>query len=69
MYWFRESSFAILVWLVVALFWGTGGWLAVASTFKLEKGENLFLGFGVGLVGYLWFVNVLGRWTGPDVAF
>ncbi|GAB4581847.1 MAG: hypothetical protein Fur0022_45980 [Anaerolineales bacterium] len=70
MYWFRtDSPLSILIWLTVAVFWGTGGWLAVASTFKLKMGENLFLGFGIGLSGYLSFANVLGHWFPPDVTF
>ncbi len=70
MYWFRtDSPLSILLWLAVAFLWGAGGWLTVASAFKLEKGENLFLGFGAGMVGYLWFINVVGRWVNPDLAY
>jgi hypothetical protein len=70
MYWFRtDSPLSFLLWLVVAVFWGTGGWLAVAATFKLEKGEHLFLGVGVGLVGYLWVANLVGHWTNAEGTF
>ncbi len=70
MYWFRaESPFQIILWLVIAILWGGGGWLIAASTFKLEKGEHLFIGFGLGLVGYLWFANLLGHWLAPEITF
>ena len=69
MYWFRTEFFNIFLWLAVASLWAVGGWLATVSVFKLEKGHYLFVGFGLGLAAYLWLVNLLGRWLGPDVTF
>lgn len=69
MYWFRTSPLSFLLWLGVAMFWGTGGWLMIASTFKLEKGENLYLGLGVGMAGYLWMANLLGHWASAKMTF
>ncbi len=70
MYWFlADSRLQILLWLAVALLWGSGGWLMAASVFRLEKGENLFIGFGLGLGAYLWTANLLGHWLNPDLTF
>ncbi|MFQ5616027.1 MAG: hypothetical protein ACE5GO_06170, partial [Anaerolineales bacterium] len=55
--------------LAVALVWWAGGWLIATHAFRLEKRERPLVGFGVGMTGYLWFANVLGRWLPPSAAF
>lgn len=70
MYWFRaESPLIILAWLVVTTLWCLGGWLLASHAFRLESRERLLIGFGLGLVVYLWLVNLLGRVLHPTVTF
>jgi hypothetical protein len=70
MYWFRaDNPFIFILWLAVAAVWGVGGWLLATHAFHLEARERLVAGFGLGLVGYLWFANLLGRWLPPGLTF
>ena len=62
MYWFREGTIINgLPWLLVSITWLVGGWLLATHAFRLERRERLIVGMGLGLVPYLWFVNVLGH--------
>jgi hypothetical protein len=70
MYWFRaDNPLIFALWLVVAAVWGVGGWLLATHAFRLEARERLVAGFGLGLIGYLWFANLLGRWLPPLLTF
>ena len=70
MYWFRNGNpLALIPWLFVFLLWWLGGWLVASHLFRLERHERLGIGFGLGLVGYLWFANLLGHWFAPEIAF
>src|SRR3989337_336303 len=70
MYWFRvDNPWVFGVWLAVTAIRGIGGWLLATHAFRLERGERLIIGFGLGLVCYLWFVNLIGRWLTPDWTF
>jgi len=70
MYWFRDGNpIGILPWAVTALLWIIGGWLIATHAFQAEKKERFILGIGVGLVCYLWLVNLVGRWLEPGLAF
>jgi hypothetical protein len=70
MYWFRaDNPLVFLLWLAVAAVWAVGGWLLATHAFRLETRERLIAGFGLGLVCYLWFANLLGRWLSPTVTF
>ncbi|HEX9617688.1 MAG TPA: hypothetical protein VGA03_09730 [Anaerolineales bacterium] len=70
MYWFRaDNPLIFLLWLAVAAVWGVGGWLLAAHAFRLEARERLVVGFGLGLVSYLWLANLLGRWLPPAATF
>lgn len=70
MYWFRvDNPLVILVWLVVTGIWCLGGWLLARHAFRLMSGERLLVGFGLGLVVYLWIVNLLGRVVSPTLSF
>ncbi|HJW89450.1 MAG TPA: hypothetical protein VJ436_02290 [Anaerolineales bacterium] len=70
MYWLRvENPLIFLLWLAVAVFWAGGGWLLATHAFRLERGERLIVGFGLGLASYLWFANLLGRFFLPTVTF
>lgn len=61
MYWFRNgSAISLIPWLLTVSIWWGGGWLLVTHLFKLEKRERLLAGFGVGMLLYMWLVNVLG---------
>ena len=70
MYWFRNGNPLVLIpWLLVCILWWLGGWLVASHLFRLERHERLGIGFGLGLVGYLWFANLLGHWLTPEIAF
>ena len=70
MYWFRvENPLIFLQWLAVAAIWTLGGWLLASHAFRLQSRERLLLGFGLGLSGYLWLVNLLGHWLPPTITF
>jgi hypothetical protein len=70
MYWFRNGNPLVLIpWLLVCLLWWLGGWMVASHLFRLERHERLGIGFGLGLVGYLWFANLLGHWFTPEIAF
>jgi len=70
MYWFRtETPWMALAWLAAALLWSIGGWLIATHAFSLAARERLILGIGLGLGLYLWFVNALGHWSTPGLAF
>ena len=70
MYWFRESNiFGFIPWLLAALVWTAGGWLIATHAFNLEKKQRILVGFGIGLVIYLWLVNLLGGWFDLKIAY
>ncbi|KAA3646299.1 MAG: hypothetical protein DWQ07_08755 [Chloroflexi bacterium] len=70
MYWFRDTNFlALLPWLTITLVWWLGGWLLATHAFTLKRRERLLAGFGLGLLLYAWFVNILGRWLSADLAY
>jgi hypothetical protein len=70
MYWFRESNiFGFIPWLLAALVFTIGGWLIATHAFNLEKKQRLLIGFGLGLVIYLWLVNLMGGWFDLKIAY
>jgi hypothetical protein len=70
MYWFRDGTALSLVpWVAISIIWLLGGWLLATHAFHLERRERLIVGFGLGLVPYLWFVNLLGHWVPSLTAF
>ncbi len=70
MYWLRESTYlGVLLWVACTLMWSIGGNWLVASIFSLHKHEIPILGFGSGLVLYLWLANILGHFLPISLAF
>jgi len=69
MYWFRQNPIEFLPWLLIAALWIIGGWLLVTHAFRLDKRERLISGVGLGLMAYLWTVNVLVHWLPANYAF
>lgn len=69
MYWFRQNPIEFLPWLLIAALWITGGWLLVTHAFRLDKRERVISGIGLGLITYLWTVNILGHWLPAQYAF
>lgn len=70
MYWFRSGNpSGILLWGLAAVFWILGGWLIATHAFRVEKKERVILGFGLGLIMYLWLINLMGRWLNATAAF
>lgn len=66
MYWFRtENPLDFIFWLSVVVIWAVGGWLLATHAFRLKSQERIIVGFGLGLVSYLWFINIFGRWISP----
>jgi hypothetical protein len=58
-----------LIWSLTVLVWWAGGWLIATHAFQLEKRARLITGLAVGLICYLWIINILGRWVAPEVTF
>jgi hypothetical protein len=70
MYWFRDGSpLSFIPWLAVSAIWLLGGWLIATHAFRLERRERLIVGIGLGLIPYLWFINVLSYWVPAGLAF
>lgn len=70
MYWLRTvNPYEFLIWLSVTTLWTIGGWLIATHAFDFFKRERLLVGFGLGLTGFLWITNVIGRWLPTTVAF
>lgn len=59
----------IIPFLAWALLWIAGGWLLVASLFRLRGSENAMVGLGVGLVLQAWLANLLARGLPVVTAF
>lgn len=61
MYWFRNANpLGIFPFALTLLIWTVGGWLLARHLFRLPARQRLLIGFGLGLVAYLWFLNLLG---------
>ena len=70
MYWFLAGNlFAALPWLMTMLIWLVGGVLIATCAFHLEPDECLPAGFGIGLVFFVFFINLLGRFLAPNLSF
>ena len=70
MYWFRHGNpLELFPWLAVMALCALGGWLLATHAFRLERGERLLAGIGLGVFPYLWLANLIGRWLSPEVAF
>ena len=70
MYWLRtDNPMLFLGWLATAAGWTFGGWLIATHAFRLEERERLLVGFGIGMVMYLWFINLLGHWIEATTTF
>ncbi len=67
----RTGSFLhFLPWVGVMLAWWIGGWGLLAKGFRwTDKKAQVMVGWGVGLIIYLWLVNVLGRWLPAELGF
>jgi hypothetical protein len=50
-------------------FWWFGGWLLATHGFTLRRNERLTIGFGIGLVSFLWIANILAHWLQLTAAF
>ena len=51
----------IIPFLAWVLLWIAGGWLLVASLFRLRGSENAMVGLGVGLVLQAWLANLMAH--------
>ena len=70
MYWLREGSIlGILLWSACGFLWTIGGIWLVTALFDLRKNETLILGFGAGLVSYLWLANIFGHFLSSGLTF
>jgi hypothetical protein len=70
MYWFREFNLlGFIPFALAALVWTLGGWLIATHAFDLPKRQRLLVGFGLGLVIYLWLLNLIGGWFEIRLAY
>jgi len=61
MYWFRDGNLlGFLPFALTFLLWTLGGWLMARHVFRLPANQRLLVGFGLGLVAYLWILNLIG---------
>ncbi len=61
MYWFRDANLLGVLPFALALFsWTLGGWLLARHLFHLPARQRLLIGFALGLVAYLWLLNLIG---------
>lgn len=68
--WFRDGTLiSFIPWVVITIFWMLGGWMLATHAFRLDRRERLIVGFGLGLVPYLWFANLVGHWASGTIAF
>ncbi len=59
----------IIPFFAWALLWIAGGWLLVASLFRLRGSENAMTGLGAGLLLQAWLANLLARGLPVMTAF
>jgi len=57
---------SLLLWTLI---WALGGFLILASLFKIQRHEATLLGFGLGLVLQAWVSNLLAHFLAPVPAF
>lgn len=61
MYWFRNANpLGFAPFALALLLWTLGGWLIARHVFRLPARHRLLVGFGLGLVAYLWLLNLSG---------
>lgn len=60
---------SIVPWGIAFILWSLGGWLLSVHAFNLEKKGRFLIGSGLGMVLYVWLVNILGHFLLPWLAF
>ncbi len=70
MYWFMSDGvsgwFSLFLLLAVLTI---GGWFIATSVFRLYRRERLIVGSGIGIVGFIFFSNILGQFIPPEFSF
>ena len=70
MYWSRTGSpIDLVLWLLLCGLWWLGGWLLSAHAFRLRHRERLFTGGAMGLLIFIVFSNLLGRYISLTLAY
>ncbi len=70
MYWFLDGQATSVLPLILAcLLWASGGWLIVSAALRLQPGERVVIGAGVGLAIHLTAANLLAHVLPSDSAF
>jgi len=69
MYWFRENILYFIPWIITMLLTWAGGWMIVSKVFNLKRHERLLVGFGFGLVLYLFIANIFGYFLPAQVVY
>jgi hypothetical protein len=68
-YYFRSGSLLeFFPWLFVFFAFSIGGWFLSSNVFKLERKERLIVGSFVGLVLYLFVLNLTGQLFSVEIA-
>ena len=70
MYWFRNANpIGFFPFALALLLWTLGGWLIARHVFHLPARHRLLVGFGLGMVIYLWILNLIGGWFQVEIAY
>jgi len=70
MYWFRDDQVIGMILLGLQfILLSLGGWITVTYAFRLRSNERVPVGIGLGIILFVFFANIYGRWIAPEWAF
>lgn len=70
MYWSRTGSVLdLLLWLLLTLLTGAGGWLVCVHVFRLRPLERPYAGLSAGLLWFILFGNLLAQFLPLTLAY
>ncbi len=70
MYWVRASqSYGVLLLGILFLLLAGSGWVMATHAFRLRSRERIPVGISLGLILFIFFSNLFGRWIPPEWSF
>jgi hypothetical protein len=70
LYWIRTSQVVALILLSLQfLLIAVGGWVTATHAFRLPSKQRIPVGISLGLILFIFFSNILGRWIPPEWSF